>query len=224
MSLKSGVSSLGLFRSKTFRLSMMILPMSAPERSSSASLGSSGGRCAAAMPGDKRTHRSRAPCRDTASIVWRQARSLTCIGRILRRSRGSWKPRMCAQYAVQGVNDPFDVSVLHRGQERQGEDIAAGVFGMREVAGFEAEALIQREEMDRRIVHPGTNAGGVHFGHHLRALHRQALLGKHDLEHVPVAVHEVRTGQLQAKLGNAALLKARKVGARERTAARIEGG
>ena len=49
-------------------------------------------------------------------------------------------------------------------------------------------------------------------------------LGKHHLEHVPIAVDEVCARQLQAELGNAALLEACEVGARQSQAAGVEGG
>ena len=66
--------------------------------------------------------------------------------------------------------------------------IAAGFFGVREVAGLPAEAAVEGEEVDRRVVDAGADAQLAQRVHDRRAAAGDAAGGQHHLEHVPVAL------------------------------------
>src|SRR5450759_1090972 len=131
---------------------------------------------------------------------------------------------MRTQNALYGSDDACDVAVLHGREQRQGENIATDVLGVREVARFPPETPVERKEMDGGVVHAGTDACSMQLPHHLRALDRQTLLGQHDLKHVPVAVHEVSDGELKAEFADARLLEPCEILPRKMAAAAVEGG
>ena len=63
--------------------------------------------------------------------------------------------------------------------------------------GLKPMLPIQREQMNRRVVHADADAGGVHRADEARRARR--LRRQHDLEHVPVAVLEILGRQLAAE-------------------------
>src|SRR5262245_27941101 len=102
--------------------------------------------------------------------------------------------------------------------KRQCDDAAADPLGVRKVTLLPAEAAVQREQVDRRIVHAGADPGGAHARYELPAPDAQTLERQNDLKHVPVRLLEVGHRKPAAQ----ALVEAREVVPRELAPARGE--
>ena len=63
----------------------------------------------------------------------------------------------------QRIDDAHDVGAGHAGEERQRENVAARIFGLREIAGFPAEFFVDGEQVDGGIMHLVADPGGVNF-------------------------------------------------------------
>jgi hypothetical protein len=113
-----------------------------------------------------------------------------------RRARGAHPPRQRLHGAHGLLANPLDVLIAHGRKQRQRGDAAADVLGHGEIAGLEAHLPIQRQQMNRRVVHADADAGGVHLLDEGAALD---VPGQHDLKHVPVAVGEILERQLAAE-------------------------
>jgi hypothetical protein len=88
------------------------------------------------------------------------------------------------------------VAVLHRGKERQCNGRSSDALGMREVAFAETHRPIQREQVQRGIMHADADALFLHRRDELAAIGAGR---QQDLEHVPVAVAEIGHRQSQSE-------------------------
>ena len=98
------------------------------------------------------------------------------------------------------MHDAFDLGARHGGEEREGKEVASRMLGVGKVARLPAEPAVQGEEVSGRIVHPGADARGLHRRHHVGAFARgETGRGQQDLEHMPIALREVRDRQAEAE-------------------------